>query len=52
MEQDAAVGEPAIPEWFGAVGAFYQYFPQISDDEVVLLMESAAPVPSHQVRNT
>jgi predicted phosphoribosyltransferase len=41
-----------IPEWFGAVGAFYQYFPQISDDEVVMLMESAAPVPSHEVRNT
>ena len=33
-----------IPEWFGAVGAFYQRFDQVSDGEVVVLMKSAAPV--------
>jgi predicted phosphoribosyltransferase len=30
-----------IPEgWFGAIGAFYQYFDQVSDEEVVRLMKS------------
>lgn len=27
------------PSWFGAVGAHYRYFPSVSDDEVVALME-------------
>jgi putative phosphoribosyl transferase len=31
-----------IPEWFGAIGAFYRYFNQVSDDEVVALMKSGA----------
>jgi predicted phosphoribosyltransferase len=33
-----------IPEWFGAVGAFYQQFDQVSDEEVVALMKIIAPV--------
>jgi predicted phosphoribosyltransferase len=33
-----------IPEWLGAIGAFYQRFDQVSDDEVVALMKSMAPV--------
>jgi predicted phosphoribosyltransferase len=33
-----------IPEWFGAVGAFYQRFDQVSDEEVVALMNFMAPV--------
>jgi predicted phosphoribosyltransferase len=33
-----------IPEWFGAVGAFYQRFDQVSDGEVVALMKFMAPV--------
>jgi predicted phosphoribosyltransferase len=33
-----------IPEWFGAVGAFYQRFDQVSDEEVVALMKFMAPV--------
>jgi predicted phosphoribosyltransferase len=32
-----------IPEWFGAVGAFYQRFDQVSDEEVVALMKFMAP---------
>jgi predicted phosphoribosyltransferase len=33
-----------IPEgWFGAIGAFYDRFDQVSDEEVVALMKSAAP---------
>jgi putative phosphoribosyl transferase len=31
-----------IPEWLGAIGAFYQRFNQVSDDEVVALMKSVA----------
>jgi len=27
------------PAWFGAVGAHYRYFPSVSDDEVVALMD-------------
>ena len=30
--------------WFGAIGSFYRYFDQVSDDEVVALMKSVAPV--------
>jgi putative phosphoribosyl transferase len=30
------------PVWLGAIGAFYQRFDQVSDDEVVNLMKSAA----------
>jgi predicted phosphoribosyltransferase len=33
-----------IPGWLGAIGAFYQRFDQVSDDEVVALMKFAAPV--------
>jgi predicted phosphoribosyltransferase len=33
-----------VPDWFGAVGAFYRHFNQISDDEVVALMKYTAPV--------
>jgi predicted phosphoribosyltransferase len=33
-----------IPEWFGAVGAFYQRFDQVSDEEVVGLMKLMVPV--------
>jgi len=33
-----------IPEWLGAIGAFYERFDQVNDDEVVALMNSAAPV--------
>jgi predicted phosphoribosyltransferase len=33
-----------IPQWFGAVGAFYQRFDQVSDEEVVALMKFMAPV--------
>jgi predicted phosphoribosyltransferase len=34
-----------IPEgWFGGIGAFYQHFDQVSDDEVVALMKSMAAV--------
>jgi putative phosphoribosyl transferase len=33
-----------IPEWFGAVGAFYQRFDQVSDEEVVALMKFMATV--------
>jgi predicted phosphoribosyltransferase len=34
-----------IPEgWFGAIGAFYYRFDQVSDDEVVALMRSMAHV--------
>jgi predicted phosphoribosyltransferase len=31
-----------MPEWFGAVGAFYERFDQVSDDEVVALMKRVA----------
>lgn len=33
-----------IPGWLGAIGAFYQRFDQVSDDEVVVLMRSTAPM--------
>ena len=33
-----------IPEWFGAVGVFYQRFDQVSDEEVVALMKFMVPV--------
>ena len=33
-----------IPEQLRAIGAFYQRFDQVSDDEVVALMDFAAPV--------
>lgn len=32
-----------IPEWFGAVGAFYRFFDQVSNEEVVALMKFVAP---------
>ena len=32
----------SIPAWFGAVGAFYEHFDQVSDEEVVALMKQAA----------
>lgn len=38
-----------IPEWMGAIGAFYRRFDQVSDDEVVALMKSAAPVPMGEI---
>jgi putative phosphoribosyl transferase len=31
-----------IPEWLGAIGAFYQRLDQVSDHEVVALMKSMA----------
>jgi putative phosphoribosyl transferase len=31
-----------IPAWFGAVGAFYERFDQVSDEEVVAFMKRAA----------
>lgn len=31
-----------VPEYFGAVGAFYEDFTQVSDDEVVEMLERAA----------
>jgi predicted phosphoribosyltransferase len=37
-----------VPEWFGAVGAFYQHFDQVSDEEVVALMKVMAPVGTKQ----
>ena len=33
-----------IPDWFGAVGAFYQRFDQVTDEEVVALMKFMAPI--------
>ena len=33
-----------IPGWLGAIGAFYQRFEQVSDDEVVALMKSMAAI--------
>jgi putative phosphoribosyl transferase len=33
-----------IPGRLGAIGAFYQRFDQVSDDEVIALMKSMAPV--------
>lgn len=33
-----------IPPWFGAVGAFYQRFDQVNDEEVVALMKFMATV--------
>jgi predicted phosphoribosyltransferase len=34
-----------IPQgWFGAIGAFYLDFEQVTDEEVVALMKSSAPV--------
>ena len=38
-----------IPEWFGAVGAFYQRFDQVSDEEVVALMKFMAPVETRSI---
>jgi predicted phosphoribosyltransferase len=37
------------PSIFGAVGAFYQYFPQVTDDEVVEIMRKhrANLIPTH-----
>ena len=32
--------------FFGAIGAFYQYFNQVSDEEVVALMKFMAKTPS------
>jgi predicted phosphoribosyltransferase len=32
----------AMPEWFGAIGAFYVDFRQLSDDEVRQLLERAS----------
>jgi len=29
------------PEWFGAVGAFYDAFAQTTDDEVIALLRNA-----------
>jgi predicted phosphoribosyltransferase len=34
----------SVPPWFGAVGAFYERFDQVSDEEVVALMKFKAPV--------
>ncbi len=31
---------PAIPEWFYAVGEWYEFFPQLSDSDVVELLEA------------
>ena len=33
-----------VPEWLGAISAFYQRFNQVSDDEVVALMKSVPAV--------
>jgi putative phosphoribosyl transferase len=34
-----------IPEgWFGAIGAFYERFDQVSDEEVVKLMKAVSPL--------
>jgi predicted phosphoribosyltransferase len=33
-----------IPRWLGAIGAFYERFDQVGDDEVMALMKSIAPV--------
>jgi len=33
-----------VPEWFGAVGAFYLRFDQVSDEEVVSLVKTMTPV--------
>lgn len=30
----------SVPEWFGAIGAYYENFPQLQDEEVVKLMKS------------
>lgn len=37
-----------IPEWLGAIGAFYARFNQVSDDEVVALLKSQTRVEPHQ----
>jgi predicted phosphoribosyltransferase len=34
----------SVPAWFGAVGAFYQRFDQVSDEEVIALMKLVTPV--------
>jgi putative phosphoribosyl transferase len=31
------------PEWYGAVGEFYESFPQTSDDEVLALLKEFGP---------
>jgi predicted phosphoribosyltransferase len=33
-----------VPPWFGAVGAFYEQFDQVSDEEVVALMKFMAQI--------
>jgi predicted phosphoribosyltransferase len=38
-----------IPEWFGAVGAFYQRFDQVSYEEVVALMKFMGPVETRSI---
>jgi predicted phosphoribosyltransferase len=35
-----------VPEWLGAIGAFYQRFDQVSDEEVVALMKVMSTVPT------
>jgi predicted phosphoribosyltransferase len=35
----------ASPYYLGAVGAYYDYFNQVSDEEVIALMQSAAAGP-------
>ena len=42
QEADEVVGLEITSRYLGAVGAYYDYFPQISDAEVIDLMQAAA----------
>jgi predicted phosphoribosyltransferase len=44
-EVDEFVVLDASPYYLGAVGAYYDYFNQVSDEEVIALMQSAAAGP-------
>ncbi len=46
-EVDDVVALDVAENYLGAVGAYYEYFPQVSDDEVVALLR--APSPTHPV---
>lgn len=50
-EVDEVVALDVPDSYLGAVGAYYEYFPQISDDEVIALMrESGATSPEVNVK--
>lgn len=47
-EVDAVVALYVPQGWFGAIGAFYRNFDQVSDDEVIALMKNARPAAETQ----